>query len=210
MAMLLIHGGLWDDIGADEFWRATGIVARLQRRGVAVCAPDRLVRAVSWSAEADHLAAVLPDARPVTVVAGSNGCSPAVRLALDHPGVVERLVLAWPATAGDPGVDTRIRAGLADLGAAPQVVDALLGGATLRGVTNHELATIRMPVALLPAVPDNPTHQRRTVDALLRILPHAVELPGCPEPPRPEFPPYLEPFCEAVARFATGLPATPL
>jgi hypothetical protein len=30
--LLLIHGGLWEDIGADWFWRRTGIVPRLSGR----------------------------------------------------------------------------------------------------------------------------------------------------------------------------------
>jgi hypothetical protein len=41
-------------------------------------------------------------------------------------------------------------------------------------------------------------------DALLRLLPQATELPGYPEPPRPEFRPHLEAFLETVAAFATS------
>jgi hypothetical protein len=63
----------------------------------------------------------------------------------------------------------------------------MLAGETLRGITDAELAELRMPVAILPA--DNPFHQRRTSDALLRTLDGSVELPGCPEPPRPNFHP---------------------
>ncbi|GIF65959.1 hypothetical protein Ais01nite_39940 [Asanoa ishikariensis] len=185
--VVLIHGGLWDDdMNADRFWRRPGIVTGLERHGIEVLAPDRPARAPGWAAEADQLAAVLPD-RPIILVGGSNGCSTAVRLALAWPERVARLLLAWPATAGDPDVDARTRQGLADLGAAPQIADALLAGQTLRGLSDDELAEIKAPVGVLPSVPENPMHQRRTVDALLRILPDAVELPGCPEPPRPEF-----------------------
>jgi hypothetical protein len=40
------------------------------------------------------------------------------------------------------------------------------------------------------------------VGALLRLLPSATELPGCPEAPRPEFTPHLESFPASVAGFA--------
>ncbi len=58
---------------------------------------------------------------------------------------VARLLLAWPATAGDPAVDA------------------------LRG-----------------------------------LLPHADELPGCPEPPRPDFPAHLDRFLTTVTAFAAA------
>jgi hypothetical protein len=228
--VMLVHGGLWEDMDAERFWHRPGIVAGLERAGLAVVAPDRPHRPPDWASEAAHLSAALP-AEPVTVVAGSNGCSAAVRLALAEPARVQRLVLAWPATAGDPDVDGRTRAGLAELGAAPATVEALLGRVeapgstgedqpTLRGVTEAELSSLAQPLALnrsgparpvsgrpiaiLPSVPANPAHQRRTVDALLARLPHAVELPGCPESPRPDFPPHLEAFLRAVVGFVSG------
>jgi pimeloyl-ACP methyl ester carboxylesterase len=202
--LLLIHGGLWEaGLDAGRFWRQPGIVAALGHRGFGVLAPDREYRAASWASEASHLAAVLPGA-PVTVVAGSNGCSAAVRLALSCPGAVSGLVLAWPATAGDPAVDARDRAQLAAQGAPDEVIEALLSGGTLRGVTDEELGGLEMPVGVLPSAFANPFHQRITVDALLGLRPGASELPACPEPPRPEFPPYLEAFADAVAGFAAA------
>jgi len=140
----------------------------------------------------------------VTVLAGSNGCSAAARLALDFPGTVTRLLLAWPATAGDAAIDTRDRTRLAGLGATPQVADVLLTGQTLRGLTDAELASLTVPAGVLPSVPANPFHQPHAADALLRLLPQADELPGCPEPPRPEFSPHLEAFLSTVAAFAAG------
>lgn len=199
--VLLIHGGLWDDMNAERFWHQPGIVAGLQRHRVHVLSPDRLRRLQSWTVEAQHLTAMLPDHR-VTIVAGSNGCSAAIRLTLTEPERVERLLLAWPATAGDPQVDPRTRLGLAELGAEPHVLDALLNGQTLRGTTDDELASITKPVGVLPSVPETPYHQRRTVDALLRILPKAGELPGCPEPPHPAFPPHADLFVRTVVKFA--------
>ena len=57
-------------------------------------------------------------------------------------------------------------------------------------------------VGVVPSAITNAFHQRRSVDGLLRLVPGAVGLPGCPESPRPEFPPYLESFVNAVAAFA--------
>ncbi len=203
--LLLIHGGLWEaGMDAGRFWRQPGIAAALEHRGFGVLAPEREYRAASWASEASHLADVLPRA-PVTVLAGSNGCSAAVRLALSRPDAVSGLVLAWPATAGDPAVDARTQTQLGALGAPGEVIEALLSGRTLRGVTDGELGGLKMPVGVLPSAFANPFHQRITVDALLGLLPGASELPGCPEPPRPEFPPYLEAFADAVAGFAAAI-----
>jgi hypothetical protein len=47
--VLLVHGGLWEDVGADWFWRRTGIIDGLERRGIAVLAPDRIRRARDWA-----------------------------------------------------------------------------------------------------------------------------------------------------------------
>ncbi len=203
--VLLIHGGLWEDIGADWFWRRPGVVCGLEGLGVTVAAPDRLRRAASWTDEARHLASVVPgSALPATVVGGSFGCSVAVRLALDFPSAVRQVLLAWPAAVSDQFAATRVRAGLARLGARPSAIDALVGTCTLPSATDADLATLTMRVGVLPSVPATPFHPRSTVDALLRLLPSAVELPGCPEAPRPEFAPHLESFVATVAAFARG------
>ena len=215
--MLLIHGGLWEDTRADFFWRRTGVADGLERRGFTVIAPDRLRRAADWTAEARHIAGTaglagrnglssLPGtaARGLTVVGGSFGCSAAVRLALDFPGTVGRLVLAWPASLGDQFTTIRIRAGLSRQGARGPLLDALLGAGTLPGTTDADLGTLDIPVAVVPAVPPDPLHPRSAVDALLRLLPSAVELPGCAEAPRPEFPAYREAFLDAVTGFASA------
>ena len=204
--VLLIHGGLWEDVGADWFWRRTGVVDGLAARGLTVVAPDRLRRAPSWTAESEQLASVvrrLPGGGlPVTVVGGSFGCAAAVRLALDFPDLVRRLVLAWPATLGDQFTAIRFRAGLARQGAPASVLNALLGAQTLPGASDAELSTLAVPAGVLPAVPPDAVHPRSAVDSLLRLLPSAVELPGCPEPPRPEFASHLALFVDAVTAFA--------
>lgn len=203
--LLLIHGGLWHETDAEHFWTRPGITEGLRTRGFEVLAPDRLPQPPSWPAEATHLEHFLPD-HPVTVIAGSNGCSAGVRLALTAPERIEHLLLAWPATADDPEVDTYTRQAFTDLGVPPDVITALLTGETLRGTTDAELASLPVPIAVLPSAPDNPTHQRHTADRLL-TLPHAVELPGCPEPPQPGFPPYLDQFLESVTAWLSD-PAT--
>ena len=200
--LLLIHGGLWEDIGADWFWRRPGILAGFERLGFTVVAPDRLRRPASWAADAERVLAAVPAGDPVTVAGGSFGCSVAVRLALDSPGRVSRMVLAWPASLGDQFAAIRMRASLARLGAPARVLNALLGSETLPSATDAELGTIAAPVGVIPAVPTDPYHPRGTVDALLRLLPSATELPGCPEAPRPEFPSHLESFLASVAGFA--------
>ncbi|MHA6764161.1 alpha/beta fold hydrolase [Streptacidiphilus sp. PAMC 29251] len=199
-SVLLIHGGLWEyGMDADRFWAAPGISAGLEREGFTVLAPNRLHHPPNWDAEVEHLTPVLPN-HPVSVMAGSNGCSVAVRLALSFPDRIASLLLAWPATAGDPAVDSRTHSGLTDKGAFEQTIHALLDGQTLRGVSDTELATLTMPISVLPSAPENPYHQRQTVDALRRLLPNSDELPGCPEPPRPDFGPHLPQFLTSATK----------
>jgi hypothetical protein len=204
--VLLVHGGLWEDVTADWFWRQTGIIDGLERRGLTVLAPDRIRRPLNWADEVRLLAAVIAKheaAGPeLTVLGGSFGCAAAVRLALDVPGVCGRLLLAWPASIADQFTAIRVRSGLSRLGANGKALAALLGTATLPSATDKELRALDLPVGIVPSVPPNPLHRRSAVDALLRLLPSVVELPGCPEAPEPDFPPYLEAFLDAVAAFA--------
>lgn len=198
--LVLIHGGLWDDLTADRFWGRTGVLDTLGHHGVEVHTPDRLPRASSWIAEAVHLMALLPP-RPLTLLGASNGCSAAVRLALARPDLVTALLLAWPATAGDPDVDASLHATLDSLGARTAEVSQLLDGQTLRGVTDAELGGLRVPVGLIPALPADRHHQRGTVDAMLARVPQARELPGCPPPPAPGFADHLPGFVGTVLGF---------
>ena len=177
--VVLIHGGLHEDMDAERFWVRPGIVGGLRERGLDVLAPDRRPphrRGRRRSTSAAHVAV-----RPIVLVGGSNGCSVAVRLVLAQAHSVVGLVLAWPATAGDPSLDAALRARLGG--------DELLTGKTLRGVSDAELAGLGLPVTVVPSEPPNRVHQRHTVDALLRLLPSATELPGSVEPPHPTFQP---------------------
>lgn len=175
--VLLIHGGLYEPIGPDEFWHGPGVVAGLENAGLEVVAPVRLPAPISWIEEAEHLRSTLPpDRSRWSLVAGSNGCSVAVRITVDYEEMVNALVLCWPATAGDPEIDL--------LEQAP--VD-MLGGETLRGVSDAELAGISVPVTIIPSQPPNRNHQAVTVDRLLSLIPGSIATRGFPESPRPEF-----------------------
>jgi pimeloyl-ACP methyl ester carboxylesterase len=201
--LFLVHGGLWEPMDADRFWRTPGVLAGLENLGFEVLAPDRSPVPDYWSQEVEQLAPLLP-AQPVVLVGASNGCSVAARMALAYPESIDRLLLAWPATAGDPAVDRRTEQGMRGRGADDAVIRELLTGETLRGLTDEELAALGMPVAVLPSVPENPVHQRCTIDALLNLLPGSQELPGCPEPPNPTFQPHLDELVGAIAAFATA------
>ncbi|TDD62017.1 alpha/beta fold hydrolase [Kribbella antibiotica] len=201
--VLLIHGGLWEPMDAQRFWGAPGITDGLTAAGLTVLAPDRPKHPGSWDVEFDALSELLTNrAEPVTIVGASNGCTVAARLTLAYPDLVDRLVLAWPATAGDAEVDTLTLAGLLGRGCTPGDAARLLAGDTLRGTTDAELAGLaRLPVAVLPSLMENPMHQRATVDALLQLVPGSRELSGYPEPPRPDFPPYLDQFVRSIVEF---------
>jgi pimeloyl-ACP methyl ester carboxylesterase len=178
---------------AERFWVRPGIVEGLTERGYAVLAPDRLPCAPNWSAEVEHLLPMLPEGKSV-VVGGSNGCSVAARLAAENPHRVERLILAWPPSNGEPDVDAATVGHLREQGASDTIVADLMDGETIRGVRDGQLAAMNFSV--LGSVPENRIHQRWTVDALVKL--GAKELEGCPEPPRPEFPPYRDSFIECM------------
>jgi pimeloyl-ACP methyl ester carboxylesterase len=183
LTVLLIHGGLGEDIGADRFWVQPGIVGALESIGANVIAPDRNTTPSTWSEAADEMAAFLSE--PVVVIAGSNGASVGLRLAIDRPELVSKLVLLWPATAGDQRVDDALH----------PTVAHLLAGDTVRGVTDDELHSILVPVAVMATDPENQVHQYRTVDRLVGLIPGAVQITErFPESPRPDYAPRHDDF----------------
>lgn len=212
-SVFLVHGGLWDAMTADAFWGTTGITpaltAALAPHGMDVLAPDRPLQAGGWDAEVaalgEHLA---KRSGPVRIVGASNGCGVAVLLALKFPELVDRLLLAWPATGDDVAANERARTGMISRGCPADVADELLTGGILRGVRDEQLVSLaRIEVAVLASVPENPSHQRKTVDALLRSIRGSRELAGCPEPPTPAFrtpsnPPYLDQLVRTIVEFA--------
>lgn len=210
ISVLLVHGGLWDAMDAEAFWGRPGITAALTTAldpdgagQVEVLAPDRPQRPTGWDLEVAALAEQLAKrSGPVRIVGASNGCTAAVLLATRFPELVDRLLLAWPATGDDPAGNERARAGMMNRGCPAGVADGLLRGGILRGVPDSELASLtRIRVAVLPSVPENPSHQRKTVDALLRSIRGSRELTGCAEPPAPEFPASLDQLVRTIVEF---------
>jgi pimeloyl-ACP methyl ester carboxylesterase len=110
--VLLVHGGLHERMSGARFWTGPGITGALVTAGYRVILPDRRwsggateapLVPHTWTLEAEDLAAVLRHlgAGPAMVVAGSNGCSAALRLAVDRSDLVAGLVLAWPVAPRD-------------------------------------------------------------------------------------------------------------
>lgn len=172
--ILLVHGGLQGEMDSQRFWSDPGIVADLMAAGLEVLAPNRPANASSWEAEGDWMRQFVTG-DSATVVAGSNGCSAALRLTLDHPLVVEKLVLCWPATP-----------------AVGETTD------TIRGVADSELETITHPIVIIPSEPPNVHHRPETVAQLQRLIPSVIVLPGTPESPHPDFADHRRQFMETL------------
>jgi pimeloyl-ACP methyl ester carboxylesterase len=189
--VLLVHGGFHPSNDAEGFWAEPGVIEGLTGNGFRALAPNRAAQPCSWRDEGDHLAAVIDEhgARTVVTVAGSNGCSAAVRTALDHPSLVRALVLCWPATAGDPTADALGRAALSELGWTQRHIDELLLGDTLRGVLDQELRGLAIPVVVIPSEPFNTMHQKHTVDRIIDLIPGATLGDPFPETPSALFAP---------------------
>lgn len=205
LPVVLVHGGLYDDpamTGAD-FWVTTGIANALSKAGVEVIVHERPVEPASWRDEGAALAVTIEQAghQRVAVVAGSNGCSAAMRLALDRPELVARTMLCWPATAGDPVVDELARVIIADTH-DDDVAAALLGGSPIRGVNADELAALRHEVVVYPSLPENKIHQRATVFELLDVIPDAILVGGSPEPVDSTFANFLDAYVSVLAAFS--------
>jgi hypothetical protein len=79
-------------------------------------------------------------------------------------------------------------------------VGADAAGSVGVGGAGGEAAGGRISVAVVASVPENPAHQRKTVDALLRLIRGSRELAGCPEP-TPAFPPYLDRLVRTIVEF---------
>lgn len=207
--IVLVHGGLYEAMDATRFWAATGVIDALRDRGCEVLAPDRLPTPRSWADDADAMAARIAAAvdGPVVVVGGSNGCSTAVRLAVDRPALVAGLALCWPVTVSvDAPATGALRTRIAEVASGP-VADGLLAGETLRGALDAELASLPPGVGLMAAEPENPVHQHRTVDRLHALLADPRPLTAMPEPPAAGFD--ASRFAATVGTWAASLPPVP-
>jgi hypothetical protein len=203
--LVLVHGGLYEDVDATRFWGRTGIGTGLRTAGFAVHAPARPVAPRSWEEERDALLMAISSrtTEPVALVAASNGCSVALRAVIDMPGVARALVLCWPATAGDGAIDAAVRERIIPV-AGGATADRLLAGQTVRGVLDDELEHVGIPVAIVPSEVDDPVHQRATVQALYRYLPQVMVLEPAPPALRPNFRHYRARFIANLEAAITG------
>lgn len=203
LPVVLVHGGLYEDMTPDEFWAQPGVLRALADANSEFIAPQRPPQPRSWGEESQWLLEAIDEAGfgEVALVGASHGCSAAARLAIDHPDRVARLLLAWPATAGDQVLDDLARIIIGDQMGA-EVADRLLAGETLRGVTDDELGSLAMPLVVFPSMPANHAHQRETVMALLRAQPSGFIAGGSPEPLDDQFPEFRDTFIHLVTEFA--------
>ena len=203
LPVVLVHGGLYEGMTSREFWADTGVLGELKARHLRVLAPQRPKQPQSWDEEARSLLDAIDAAGydRVALVGASNGCSAAVRLAIENPDRVGRMMLAWPATVGDRVVDELLKVIITD-----EVDDAaphdLLSGDTLRGVSDAELGALDLSVVVLPSLIENQVHQRQTLMGVLSNVSDSFLVPGCPEPPDDQFPEHLDAFATMVAEFA--------
>jgi pimeloyl-ACP methyl ester carboxylesterase len=157
MPVLFVHGGLHERMDAERFWVAPGVAGAVSAAGHPVLLPDRRwmggttsapIAVHSWPLEAGDLAAVLGHAGlgPALVVAGSNGCSASLRLALDHTALVAGLVLCWPvpgraaARGRLPAAFERSAAFLAASGTEAYLRDAAAGSPFATALLHDEQA----------------------------------------------------------------------
>lgn len=203
LPIVLVHGGLYESMTPKEFWADTGVLGELRSRHLTFAAPQRPPTPRSWEEEEQELLAVIDEAGfdRVALIGASNGCSAAVRLALAHPERVARLMLAWPATVGDPIVDEVLEIIITDEMDTDAAL-ALLTGETIRGVTDGELGELDLPIVVYPSLVENRVHQRHTIMGLLALVKDAFLVPGSPEPPDADFAEHLDAFVSMVAAFS--------
>ena len=205
LPIVLVHGGLYDDppMTAADFWIATGVAGALSKAGLEVIVHERPAEPASWAEEGEALAATIEAAghQRVALVAGSNGCSAAMRLVLDRPELVARTMLCWPATAGDPVIDGLASVIITDTH-DDEVAATLLDGFPIRGVTRDDLAGLEHEVVIYPSLPENKIHQRATVFELLDVIPDAILVGGSPEPTDDAFAEFLDGYVAVLTAFS--------
>ena len=264
--VLLIHGGLMDPMNGERFWITPGIADDLVERGYRVIIPDRRFHAgqtiapldsFTWDTDARDMGTALTAAeipgRSAHVVAGSNGCSTALRLALRHPERVRSLTLCWPGVQDNtrllslfelsaafiedngpeaylellkrdgvprPGEERpgfpfgvallrdRRLASVFSVQPNEEAADiirgtaaSLLSGDAFRGLSHTDMEiidTLSIPISILPASPEDPSHTLASAAVLADAIPSAVLLRGTPVSPSPRFAMYRQAFAEAV------------
>lgn len=205
LPVVLVPGGLYDKppVTAQWFWVETGVAPMLTRRNIEVVVHERPKAPRSWVEEAEALATTIDAAghERVALIAGSNGCSAALRLMLDRPELVARTMLCWPATAGHPVIDGLAHTIISD--AHDQAVaEELLSGSPLRGIMTEELASLTGEVVIYPSMPESQAHQRSTITELLTTIPDVMLVGGSPEPFDDAFADFVVGFVDIVEAFS--------
>ena len=205
LPVVLVPGGLYDEppVTAQWFWVETGVAPMLVRRKVDVLVHERPSEPVSWDEEADALITTIEASGHdrVALVAGSHGCSAAMRLMLNRPDLVARTMLCWPATAGNPVIDGLAHTIISDVHDEASA-QKLLEGHPLRGISADELASITGEVVVYPSMPESQAHQRSTVTELLTTIPGVMMVGGSPEPFDDAFADFVEGFVDLVVAFS--------
>jgi hypothetical protein len=124
-----------------------------------------------------------------------------LRLLIDEPERVARVLLCWPATPGDPVIDELARIIISDTHDTA-VADELLTGAPIRGVGRDELPSVCGECVVYPSMPENKVHQRATVIDLVESIPGAILVGGSPEPTDDTFTDFLDSFVAVVTAFS--------
>jgi hypothetical protein len=73
----------------------------------------------------------------------------------------------------------------------------------LRGVTDTELATLRMAVGIVAAAPPDPAHQSITVEHLHAQVPHARSLGAFAVPFHPAFGAQVDALADVISKFVS-------
>ncbi len=203
LPVVLVHGGLYEGMTSREFWAETGVLGELKAKHLTVLAPQRPAQPQSWDEERRSLLESIDAAGHdrVALVGASNGCSTAVRLAIENPERVARMMLAWPATVGDLVVDELLRLIITDEADEVAAHD-LLRGETLRGVSDAELGALDVPVVVFPSLIENQVHQRQTLMGILATVTDSFLVSGSPEPTDDQFLEHRSTFITMVAEFA--------
>ena len=85
LPVVLVHGGLYEEASPQTFWMDTGVAPALAKARTGRLRSRHVsIQPASWSEEASTLAASIQKEGlgPAAVVAGSNGCSAALRSGL--------------------------------------------------------------------------------------------------------------------------------
>ncbi len=199
LPVVLVHGGLYEDVTPMNYWIDTGVTGALAQTTTRFIAPKRPTHPRSWKEERDVLLAAIDKAGfdQVALVGASHGCSVAARFAADFPDRVGRLMLAWPATAGDQVLDDLARIVIEDqMNAA--VANDLLAGETIRGVTDAELAGLPMPLVVFPSIPASHAYQRDTATKLVELHTDSFLAGGSPDPLDKQFGEHVDEFLRVV------------